>query len=78
MTNLQLIAEHFECDCEPHIDIKKYNDWKKDGRYVKKGEHGLRLTVYPSCKVKDEEGNVTMKKFPKTTIVFCRHQTAAN
>jgi len=71
------------CTCEPYADVFTFNRWIAQGRAVRKGEHGIRLTVYVAARrhdaVDDAQGVETSapgpRTYPRTSFVFCRCQT---
>lgn len=76
------------CACEPYADVFTFNRWRAQGRFVRKGEHGIRLTVYVAARrhdaVEDENGLEVgtaapdrVHSYPRTSFVFCRCQTDA-
>lgn len=73
------------CSCEPYADVFTFNRWRAQGRSVRRGEHGIRLTVYVTSsplaeRIPAEEsgpGELTgrVRSYPRTSFVFCRCQT---
>ena len=47
-----------EQDIEPRVNVLTFDAWKALGRYVKRGEHGVRVVTFIPCvKVEtDEQG----------------------
>ncbi len=69
-----------EEDIKPRENIFTFNAWKALGRYVKAGEHGVRITVFIKYanEIKDPEtGTVKIEtgSSPKSTTVFHISQT---
>lgn len=64
------------CDgtCQPYTDILTYRRWQALGMQVKRGEHGVHLSVFVKSETTDEDGTVSTRRFPTGTTVFCRHQ----
>jgi antirestriction protein ArdC len=62
--------------------VAGFNTWKKVGRYVKAGEHGLRILapMYKVKEVEDEDGDVERKRlaFFRLVSVFDVSQTAGD
>ena len=66
-----------ESECIPRVNILTFHAWKACGRYVRKGEHGVKLTVWvPTVEdgAEGEEPTVTGKR-PVTAVVFHISQT---
>jgi antirestriction protein ArdC len=76
---LENVASQKGCNCKPYFSWFTYNRWNAQGRQVRKGEHGVKLTVWLEKErvTKDESGNEkrTVQTFPKSTYVFCQCQT---
>ncbi|HEV8670989.1 MAG TPA: ArdC family protein [Candidatus Limnocylindria bacterium] len=68
------------CACEPYEDVFTFNRWRAQGRIVRRGEHGIRLTVYITAMRAGEDADGVVDeprayRMPKTSHVFCRCQT---
>lgn len=61
--------------CEPYRDIYTFGRWLAQGRAVRKGEHGAKLSMILTTEREDENGNLVAVKRPWMTTVFCRCQT---
>ena len=58
-------------DITPRVNVFTYNAWKAQGRQVRKGEHGIKITTFiPIPGKKDEHGKAEIKVRPKTAVVF--------
>lgn len=68
-----------ENDIQPRENVFTFNAWKALGRHVRKGEHGVKVSVFvKTSKTEiDAEGieQTTGASFPKTTTVFHISQT---
>ncbi len=60
--------------CQPYEDIYTFNRWAAQGYYVRKGQHGAKLSIIIENTKEDEEGNKTAVSRPWMTTVFCRCQ----
>ena len=82
LTNYPAIFQGFtdkgipEQDIEPRVNVFTFQAWKANGRQVRKGEHGVRVNTWITCKKKnpqpDESGTY---RRPKCTTVFHITQT---
>lgn len=84
MANYATIFEGFmakgipEDQIRPRENVFTFNAWKALGRYVRKGEHGVRVGTRVEFEVKDEEtGESARQSRPKATTVFHISQTEA-
>lgn len=59
-------------DIKPKENVLTFNAWKALGRYVKKGEKGVKITTMRE--EKDDKGTVT-RRYPMTACVFHLSQT---
>ena len=61
----------------PRENVFTFNAWRAQGRIVRKGEHGVRVTTFAPVTKKDEETGETKKvgKRPWHTTVFHVSQT---
>jgi len=76
MMILSVEAKRRGCHCQPYEDWFTFNRWLAQGRVVKKGEHGVKLSIFIPVTTKDEDGEAKETgKRPWTTTVFCRCQT---
>lgn len=73
-------------DIRPRENVFTFHAWKALGRQVRKGEHGVKVVTWITCKTADKaagsdqskEGNEPGSyKRPKTTTVFHVSQTDA-
>jgi antirestriction protein ArdC len=63
------------CRCEPYKDWFTYRRWQALGYQVRKGEHGIHLSVYVESEVQDADtGDVRKETHRGGTTVFCRCQ----
>ena len=63
-------------DITPRVNVFTYNAWQSQGRQVRKGEHGIKITTFiPIPGKKDENGKTETKVRPKTAVVFHVSQT---
>lgn len=62
-------------DVRPGENVLTFNAWKALGRHVRKGEHGVKLTVW--APTRDEETGEERRR-PFTSVVFHESQTDAN
>ena len=66
-----------------HEDVSTYKGWQDEGRKVKKGEKGLKLTskqkytqpLFNCGSLLYENGKQVFAKFPKTYVLFHAEQT---
>ncbi|WIF74477.1 DUF3560 domain-containing protein (plasmid) [Proteus vulgaris] len=66
-----------EEDIEPRVNVFTFNAWKAKGRYVKKGEKGVRVITYILVDKKQEDSEETKKvKVKRQTTVFHISQTS--
>tara|TARA_B100000131_G_C17988695_1_gene561623 strand:+ start:63 stop:374 length:312 start_codon:yes stop_codon:yes gene_type:complete len=64
-------------------DVRTYKGWMDEGRKVKKGEKGLKLTsnnkytqpIFNCGSLVYENGKQVFAKFPKTYVLFHAEQT---
>ena len=56
-------------------NVFTYNAWRALGRQVRKGEHGVKVCTWITCKDKTDPDNPSAYKRPKTTTVFHISQT---
>ncbi len=84
LSNYPAIFEGFmdkgfnEDEIEPRVNIFTYNAWKALGRQVRRGEHGVQITTWITCRAKKEEQQPDKSdsyRRPKTTTVFHESQT---
>lgn len=79
MMNYTAIFEGFlamgipEAEILPRENIFTFNAWKALGRFVRKGQHGVRICTF----VPKEQKDGTTKTFPHYTTVFHVSQTDA-
>ncbi len=74
---LETIASERGCNCKPYIDWFTFDRWIAQGKCVKKGEHGIKLTSYQKRTVEDKQKADGSKKeitAPTRVYVFCRCQ----
>ena len=69
---LAMAAHARGCECEAYKDWFDMSRWNDQGFAVRKGEHGVCLITYKT--ITDEETGEVVKKFPRKTYVYCRHQ----
>ena len=65
-------------DIEPRVNVFTFAAWKALKRQVRKGEHGVRITVWITCQKKQAdqvEGEPDAYRRPKKTTVFHVSQT---
>jgi hypothetical protein len=62
----------------PRVNVLTFNAWRALGRFVRKGEHGVKLTVWVPVKgpAEDGEEEATGKR-AVTAVVFHVSQTEA-
>jgi len=67
-----------ESEIRPRENVFTFDAWKALGRYVRKGEHGVKVVTFIECR---KENKVTGEKEsfrrPWTTTVFHISQTEA-
>lgn len=62
----------------PRENVFTFNAWKAKGRYVRKGESGVKVVTWIPCQKADTEtGEIVSYKKPHTTTVFHISQTEA-
>lgn len=66
-----------EDQIEPRVNVFTYEAWKAQGRQVRRGEHGVRVTTWvPMTRKNAETGEKeTIGRRPKTAVVFHVTQT---
>lgn len=67
-----------EADIQPGENVLTYRAWKALGRFVSKGQHGVRLVTYIERDKKverDGKERIERVTFPKSTHVFHVSQT---
>lgn len=82
--NYQSIFEGFiargipETDIKPRENVFTYNAWLAQGRQVRRGEHGVKITTFVEIKPKDGDDGDASKTYkrPQTTTVFHVSQTS--
>ncbi len=82
VSNYDAIYEGFkaigiaEDDIEPRVNVFTFNAWKAKGRFVKKGEKGVRIITYIQVDKKEENSEEIKKVLKKRqTTVFHISQT---
>jgi len=65
-----------ETEIKPRENVFTFQAWKALGRYVRKGEHGVKVTTFIEC-TKENKGTGEKESFrrPWTTTVFHVSQT---
>jgi len=67
-----------ESDIRPRENVFTFDAWKALGRYVRKGEHGVKVVTFIETKSKEidqDTGEPKMIRRPWTTTVFHISQT---
>jgi N-terminal domain of anti-restriction factor ArdC len=65
-----------ESEIKPRENVFTFEAWKALGRYVRKGEHGVKVTTFIECtKANKETGEKESFRRPWTTTVFHISQT---
>jgi hypothetical protein len=87
MSNYPAIFQGFiakgipESEIRPRENVFTFDAWKALGRYVRKGEHGVKVMTFIECSKKDETDAETGEKKtfhrPWSTTVFHVSQTEA-
>src|ERR1700688_2123688 len=84
LTNLPAIFQGFmakgipESEIKPRENVFTFQAWKALGRYVRKGEHGVKVVTFIDCKSKEMDPDTGERKRirrPWTTTVFHISQT---
>ena len=86
LTNYPAIFQGFmakgvaEADIKPRENVFTYHAWKALGRYVRKGEHGVKVVTYVPVETKEIDRETREKKTivnrrPWTATVFHISQT---
>lgn len=86
LTNYPAIFEGFmskgipESEINPRENVFTYHAWRALGRYVKKGEHGVKVITYVPTEKKERdpetgEEKITVGRRPWTATVFHISQT---
>ena len=62
---------------EPRVNVFTFNAWKAKGRFVKKGEHGVKVVTWVTAQRRDaqEGAEDSSYRFARTTTVFHISQT---
>lgn len=64
-------------DIEPRVNVFTFNAWKAKGRFVKKGEKGVKVITYILVDKKEKDSDETKKvKVKRQTTVFHISQTS--
>jgi hypothetical protein len=67
-----------EAEIKPRENIFTFDAWKALGRYVRKGEHGVKVVTFIYCAKEDKQtGEVKITRRPWSTTVFHISQTDA-
>ena len=86
MSNYPAIFQGFlakgipECEIRPRENVFTFEAWKALGRYVRKGEHGVKVVTFIETKSKEVDQDTSEPKIirrPWTTTVFHISQTEA-
>ena len=67
-----------ESEIKPRENVFTFDAWKALGRYVRKGEHGVKVVTFIDCKSKELDQDTGERKIirrPWTTTVFHVSQT---
>lgn len=67
-----------ESEIKPRENVFTFDAWKVLGRYVRKGEHGVKVVTFIDCKGKETDpdtGERKVSRRPWTTTVFHISQT---
>lgn len=73
--NIATILDSLTCSCQPYIDTFTFVRWKAQGRFVRRGERGIRVAGFRPITKIDDFGDEVIYKIPQTRTVFCRCQT---
>ena len=84
MSNYPAIFQGFiakgipESEIRPRENVFTFDAWKALGRYVRKGEHGVKVMTFIECSKENKEtGEKDSFRRPWTTTVFHVSQTEA-
>jgi len=84
MSNYPAIFQGFtakgicESEIRPRENVFTFDAWKGLGRYVRKGEHGVKVVTFIECSKENKEtGQKECFRRPWTTTVFHVSQTEA-
>jgi antirestriction factor ArdC-like protein len=84
MSNYPAIFQGFiakgipESEIRPRENVFTFDAWKALGRYVRKGEHGVKVVTFIECSKENKEtGEKDSFRRPWTTTVFHVSQTEA-
>lgn len=82
MMNYEAIYDGFEemgidpDNIEPRDNVLTYNAWRAKGRQVKRGAHGVKITVFVPTLIKGENGAPDRHgKYVRSVAVFHKSQT---
>jgi N-terminal domain of anti-restriction factor ArdC len=67
-----------ESEIKPRENVFTFDAWKALGRYVRKGEHGVKVVTFIDCRSKETDPDTGERKLirrPWTTTVFHVSQT---
>jgi hypothetical protein len=67
-----------EAEIKPRENVFTFDAWKALGRYVRKGEHGVKVVTFIDCTSKEldpDTGDRKLIRRPWTTTVFHVSQT---
>lgn len=62
-------------DVQPRVNVKTFEQWKKEGRIVSKGQHGCSLQVFKKFQKKQTDGSTREVTAPFWYRVFIYGQT---
>src|SRR5467141_5351322 len=67
-----------ESEIKPRENVFTFEAWKALGRYVRRGEHGVKVVTFIGCRSKETDRDIGERKIfrrPWTTTVFHVSQT---
>ncbi len=77
--NAAIVALAFPCGCQAYEDVFTFGRWIAQGFAPRKGTHGVRLSTWRVTEKRDEvTGETERRRFPTTSVVFCRCQVDAS
>ena len=72
--NAAWVMANLKCDCSPYQDVLTYGRWHALGYQVRKGEHGIKLSVVREVSKEADDGTITTRKLFAGAVVFCKCQ----
>jgi len=72
--NAAWVMHNLKCNCNPYEDVFTYNRWQAQGYQVRRGEHGIKLSIVKEVPHEERDGTTTTRKIFAGATVFCKCQ----